>query len=417
MSTSHPIRILHFADTHFGVETHGRLDPATGVSTRLLDFQRSVEHLIDLALQQGIHAALFAGDAYKNRDPSQTHQRAFGACIARLVRAGIPVIMIPGNHDRPNMRGKAHAMEIWPTLEVSGVQVLSKPEVVVVQTSAGPLQVCSLPTILKGIAAAREEVQRLSTEEIKRHIEQAYIDHIERLAQTAHPDIPTVLLGHFWVGGARLNEWQQGYFHTGEAQVEVTRLARRPFDYVALGHIHRFQNLREGLQPPVVYCGSPDRVDFGERSDVKGAVIADVSPGHTELQFLENTLARPFLDITVDADALQPTESVLSALESYALQGAIARVTVRITQSAAASLRDREIANLLSQQCAHHALRRQLLRDDTASTRGMDGSQGPLQALEVYLREKKKRQPDAERLQLMAAALLAEQASAENADG
>ena len=85
------IRCMHFADTHFGVETYGRLDPATGLNTRLLDFRNSLCRAIESALQEGVHLALFAGDAYKSRDPSQTHQREFALCIRRLTEAGVPV--------------------------------------------------------------------------------------------------------------------------------------------------------------------------------------------------------------------------------------------------------------------------------------------------------------------------------------
>ena len=79
-----PILALHFADVHFGVETYGRYDAATGLSTRLLDFRAALMAGIDEALRRGVEIALFAGDAYKARDPSQTHQRAFADCLNAL---------------------------------------------------------------------------------------------------------------------------------------------------------------------------------------------------------------------------------------------------------------------------------------------------------------------------------------------
>ena len=44
------LRLLHLADVHFGMENYGRLDAATGLNRRLLDFARSVHHAIDYAL-------------------------------------------------------------------------------------------------------------------------------------------------------------------------------------------------------------------------------------------------------------------------------------------------------------------------------------------------------------------------------
>src|SRR5262245_45796800 len=123
---------MHFADTHFGVETYGRLDPATGMNTRLIDFRNTLNRAIDSALEEDIHIALFAGDAYKGRDPSQTHQREFAHCIRRITECGVPVVMLTGNHDIPNVRGRANAMEIYRTLGVDNVYIISKPDVLTV---------------------------------------------------------------------------------------------------------------------------------------------------------------------------------------------------------------------------------------------------------------------------------------------
>src|ERR1043165_8511948 len=132
---------MHFADTHFGVETYGRLDPATGMNTRLIDFRDTLLRAIDMALEAGVHIALFAGDAYKGRDPSQTHQREFAQCMRRLTENGVPVVMLTGNHDVPNVRGRANAMEIYRTLGVHNVHIISKPSVITIETTAGPVQI------------------------------------------------------------------------------------------------------------------------------------------------------------------------------------------------------------------------------------------------------------------------------------
>jgi exonuclease SbcD len=69
------MRILHFSDVHIGVENYGRPDPETGLSTRLADFLDTLDEVVDYALENKVDLALFCGDAYKSRDPSQTHQR------------------------------------------------------------------------------------------------------------------------------------------------------------------------------------------------------------------------------------------------------------------------------------------------------------------------------------------------------
>ena len=90
------MRILHFSDLHIGVENYGRTDPATGFSTRLMDFLGVFDELVEYALSESVDLVLFAGDAYKGRDPTQTHQREFAKRLVRLAAAGIPTFLLGG---------------------------------------------------------------------------------------------------------------------------------------------------------------------------------------------------------------------------------------------------------------------------------------------------------------------------------
>ena len=87
------MRILHFSDLHIGVENYGRTDPNTGLSTRLTDFLEALDELVEFALANSVDLVLLAGDAYKGRDPSQTHQRE----LARRLRSCPPVEFRPSS--------------------------------------------------------------------------------------------------------------------------------------------------------------------------------------------------------------------------------------------------------------------------------------------------------------------------------
>jgi len=78
------IKLVHFADLHLGVENYGRLDPTTGLSSRLTDFLRAFDQVVDYALDEAndVDLVVFAGDAFKTRDPSPTYQRAFAYLLA-----------------------------------------------------------------------------------------------------------------------------------------------------------------------------------------------------------------------------------------------------------------------------------------------------------------------------------------------
>jgi exonuclease SbcD len=85
----------------------------------------------------------------------------------------------------------------------------------------------------------------------------------------------------------------------------------RRLDYVALGHIHKPQDLNEGYHPPVIYPGSIERVDFGEAMDDKFYVIADVCCGDTKVQWRKIEGTRPFIERRA---ILQSSENVTEFL-------------------------------------------------------------------------------------------------------
>ena len=76
------MRVLHFADLHIGVENYGRPLPELGWSSRMQDFLAAFDYLVDYALAEGVDAVVFAGDAYKDREPKQTQQREFARRLA-----------------------------------------------------------------------------------------------------------------------------------------------------------------------------------------------------------------------------------------------------------------------------------------------------------------------------------------------
>src|SRR5436305_10214186 len=112
------MKIVHFADLHIGVENYSRLDPDTGLPSRLLDFLAAFDELVECAIGEQADLVIFAGDAYKSREPSQTHQREFAKRVRRLTQGGIPVFLLVGNHDLPNAISRASALEIFQTLAV-----------------------------------------------------------------------------------------------------------------------------------------------------------------------------------------------------------------------------------------------------------------------------------------------------------
>ena len=379
------LHLLHLADIHFGMENYGRLDPASGLNRRLLDFSRSVHTAIDYALDHDVHLAIFAGDIYKHRDPDPSWQRAFAGCVRRLAEANVPVVILVGNHDQPNTFGKAHAVEIFDTLALPRVTVISKPQLHTIQTAAGAVQVAGFPYMTRSFMLSREQYKELSIPDAHKLMVQQADEILREFAKQLDPSLPAVLTLHGSVTNAVLSSEQSIMMVGHDPLIPLSSLTDPAWDYVALGHIHRHQDLNRGLQPPVVYAGSIERIDFGEEKEDKGFVWAQVEKGHTAFTFVP-VAARRFVTLRLDGRSGDPVELLDRELTAHDIDDAIVRVIVTLDAEHTGPLDERRLRDRL--RAAY--LVTGIIRDEVrgpARTRdsGLTETLGPLQALERYL--------------------------------
>ena len=350
------MRILHFSDLHIGVENYSRTDPGTGLPTRLLDFLRALDELVEYALNEDVDLVLFAGDAYKGRDPSQTQQREFAKRLTRLSQAGIPTFLLVGNHDLHQPVGRATAVEIFQTLNVPNVIVGDMPETYVANTRSGPLQIVALPWPNRSRLLNRDDKRGLSMDEITAEIERLCTEGVQREASKLDPDIPAVFTAHVTINGAATGTEQN--MMLGRDHTLYPSVVHRPeFDYVGLGHIHKHQVLREG--PTVAYSGSLQRVDFSEEHDTKGFCVVDIDPSAPQGRRMKDfqfhpVSARKFLtiDSRVPDGVLDPTQQVMDDIARHDVAEAVVRLTIHVSSEMDSLLRDRDIQAAL--EPAHH---------------------------------------------------------------
>ena len=137
-----------------------------------------MDEVVEYALSQNIDLVLLAGDAYKSRDPNQTHQRELAKRLATLSSAGIPVFLLLGNHDRPNAIGRATAIEIFNTLRVPNLYVGDKIKTYMVETPNGALQITALPWPRRSMLFSREDTRSLSIQEVNEKIQDLFTQGI-----------------------------------------------------------------------------------------------------------------------------------------------------------------------------------------------------------------------------------------------
>lgn len=289
-------RILHFADAHIDLATHGRHDPATGLPVRALDFLKALDTIVDAAIDERVDLVLFAGDAYKDRTPVPTFQREWGRRMVRLSQAGINTVLLVGNHDLSPAAGRAHALQEYETLPVRSVRVAARPTLYRPADLGGlPLQLIAVPWVSRSSLMGTLEMSAADGDEVYAELESRLTALIKLWLGQVDPSLPVVLAAHASVQGAVYGAERNVML--GADLVLPGSLVRDPrLSYVALGHIHKPQDLNHGAQPPVIYPGSIERVDFGEARDDKFYVIADVQAGRDTQVEWRRLPGRRFID-------------------------------------------------------------------------------------------------------------------------
>lgn len=411
------MKLLHFADAHIDMANYGRQDPESGLPLRVLDFLKSLDVIIEAAIAEKVDLVLFAGDAYKDRSPAPTFQREWGKRIVRLSQARLPTLLLIGNHDISPAVGRAHAIQEYDTLQVPYVRVLDRPALLrPAELWDLPLQVIALPWISRSGLLAALELSAANTAEVFSKIEERITDLLNGWLNEADPSLPIVLTAHASLQGAVYGS--ERTVMLGSDLVLPGALVKNPrLDYVALGHIHKPQDVNAGAHPPVIYPGSIERVDFGEAGDDKFFVIAEVQKGAAKVEWRKLEGVRPFVDRRL---VLKSGENVTEALKSALpapdeMAAAIVRLTIEYPREWEALIDESALRAHAIRSAAFefHLVKRpqieariRLPADQTVS------SLSPLELLEQYWRAMHTGEEEIEALQKLAGEILSDQDAA-----
>jgi DNA repair protein SbcD/Mre11 len=412
------LRVAHIADTHIGMENYGRINPETGLNQRLHDFLNSLDQAIDGAIAERVDLVVFAGDIYKTRDPTPTHQREFACRIQRLASEGIKTMLVAGNHDVPMSAGRATSVDIFRALEIPSVTVARSIGTHRVETRTGPIQVVAFPWAVRSLIVAQPEYKNCTIAELN----QAMIDltraRLRTEAESVDPDLPAIVVGHAHLFGAKIGA-ERLLTMGGDPMYDLQTFDLPTIEYVALGHVHKHQVLNYAA-PQVVYAGSIDRVDFGEQDEAKGWVLVEIpEKGRAEFEF-RSVNARPFLTIEARVESDNATEDVVRAIARHAaaLENAVVRVRIEIPPERGGELREDEIRAQL--KAAYHVApfertSRQRPRSRWGAAAAAIQRAGPLEALALYLEHQKVELPRRETLLRLARSLMTEESEVDPA--
>jgi DNA repair protein SbcD/Mre11 len=317
------MRLLHAADLHLGKTLHERdLSP---------DQEAMLERLLELLAEIRPAALLLAGDLYDRSIPPPEAVRLFDSFLSRAASAdpSLSVVAIPGNHD-----SAARLSFGTQIMSRAGLHIRTSPgdcvRPVVVERGGERAAIWPLPFLGAGaFDRAEDETEshsapipgggppqaeldfgpgegegRGAPTGVPRGQAELFAEAMRRILPRLLPDARNVLLAHCFAAGGGTSESERAF--VGQAE-QVDAGAFAAFDYVALGHLHRFQAAGGKGR----YAGSPLAYSFAEGQDSKGFVLVDLkAEGGFEAELL------PFVPVRA-MRRIEGPFSVLSAPGAY----------------------------------------------------------------------------------------------------
>lgn len=414
------MRLLHFADAHIDMANYGRHDPVSGLPFRVLDFLKSLDTIVDTAIAEKVDLVIFAGDAYKDRTPAPTFQREWGRRLMRLSAARIPTLLLIGNHDLSPASGRAHALQEFDTLQVPYLTVIARPQLMTSTELGIPAQVIGLPWVNRSGLLASLDNGESPTSDVVEKLEDLLTIMLKNYLEECDPSLPTILTAHASVQGATFGGERLVMLGT-DLVLPGSLVKDERLDYVALGHIHKPQNLNGPgpdphdktpyLHPPVIYPGSIERVDFGEARDDKFFIIADIQKGHTQVDWRQLKQVRPFAEAYLKIESTENVTAQIKAVLPPArrLKDAIVRLTLDYPRDYERLINEAEIRETVqaADPFEFHLVKRPQIEGRVRLAEGQNiASLSPLELLEKYWQASHTDNADINDLQQLAGQIL-----------
>jgi exonuclease SbcD len=271
-----PMRILHTSDWHLGQHFMGK--------SRQAEHQALIDWLVVQVAEQAVDAVLVAGDIFDTGTPPSYARELYSQLVVRLHTAGVALLLLGGNHDSVATLGESRVLlaQLGATvISAAGDDPAAQVIVLPLRNGEPGCIVCAIPFIrprdvLQSQAGQSAEDKQLSLQAaIQAHYNSVYQAASQRqkeLESELGRKLPLIATGHLTTVGASTSESVREIY-VGALEAFPTS-AFPPADYIALGHIHRPQQVG-GLEH-IRYCGSPIPLSFDEAKQQKEMLLVDL---------------------------------------------------------------------------------------------------------------------------------------------
>jgi exonuclease SbcD len=262
------MKVLHTSDWHLGQNFMN--------NTREAEHQMALDWVVDMIREHKIEVFILAGDVFDIGNPPSYARRLYYDFLRKLIKTACRHIIITGgNHDSPSMlNAPAELLKIFNIHVVGAATGKLEDEILELKNDQGALEmvVAAVPFLRE--RDLRYSVAGESGSEQAKHLRKAIVDHYKSLAKLMIPyeksGVPIITTGHLYAAGATASAKQDNIYIGNMENIGASEFPAL-FDYVALGHIHRPQNL--GKQRHIRYSGSIIPLSFSEIKDQKSVVV------------------------------------------------------------------------------------------------------------------------------------------------
>lgn len=322
------MRIVHVSDTHLGYAAYRKVDEETGLNQREVDAYDAFEQFVDKVLELKPDAVLHSGDLFDSVRPTNRALTFTLDQLIRLTEAGIPVVVIAGNHSTPRLRETGSVLRVFD--HIRGINPVYRGRLERIEI--GDMTVHAMPHTEGD--NLHEQLQLLKPSRERKY------------------DVAMIHGGIVGLGVFKMDEFNE--------QLINTSYLRPDFDYIALGHFHECSEVLHNA----CYSGSTERFSFSEARQKKGFLEVDLEKGSRTFHELQT---RPMLDLgPLDANKMDHSslqKEIVDLLESRELQGKIVRLVVRNIPSSSYRALDFHHIDQLSSSAMHFERKFEMKQD------------------------------------------------------
>lgn len=299
------------------------INPATGINRAWESHLGVGANCVAEAINRDVKAFVVSGDNFANGRPHQEAVLRLADTLRPLVKAGIPLVLLGGNHEllQVPLSHRTATEVLGGLLTHDGEVHVVERESRLVNLSTG-LQVAAMPWLSKTHILNEMGAGDLGPIEGDRKVAQFAIDELMKMTDKADHSAPLIFAAHATVDDVRIDSLAEGARRGSEVDMAhvfsepiISRagIEDSPVSYAALSHIHA----RQRIGTKCFYSGSPDRMTMTDADDPKSMNFVTISDDNSLVKVEQfDTGARPMHSISLeDRDA----EDRLDALEHGAL--------------------------------------------------------------------------------------------------